>query len=79
MLNLEGYDACLFIYEEEKHMAVGLKVAESGYYRNGYVFIESTNTFPIGMRGKSSMEKNQKKSPWLFMQSKMLKVIMSSI
>jgi|TARA_B110000091_G_scaffold76674_1_gene84461 hypothetical protein len=63
LLNLEGYDACLFIYEEEKHMAVGLKVAESGYYRNGYVFIESTNTFPIGMRGKSSDGKESKEEP----------------
>ena len=63
LLNLEGYDACLFIYEEEKHMAVGLKVAESGYYKNGYVFIESTNTFPIGMRGKSADGKESKEEP----------------
>ena len=41
LLNLAGYDACLFIYEKEQHMAVGLKVAESGYYKSGYVFIES--------------------------------------
>jgi hypothetical protein len=63
LLNLEGYNACLFIYEKEKHMAVGLKVAESGYYKNGYVFIESTNTFPIGMRGKSSDGKESKEEP----------------
>ncbi len=63
LLNLEGYDACLFIYEEEKHMAVGLKVAESGYYKNGYVFIESTNTFPIGMRGKSADGKESIEEP----------------
>jgi hypothetical protein len=63
LLNLEGYDACLFIYEKEQHMAVGLKVAESEYYKNGYVFIESTNTFPIGMRGKSSDGKESKEEP----------------
>jgi len=63
LLNLAGYDACLFIYEKEQHMAVGLKVAESGYYKNGYVFIESTNTFPIGMRGKSSDGKESKEEP----------------
>jgi len=63
LLNLAGYDACLFIYEKERHMAVGLKVAESGYYKNGYVFIESTNTFPIGMRGKSADGKESKEEP----------------
>ena len=63
LLNLAGYDACLFIYEKEQHMAVGLKVAESEYYKNGYVFIESTNTFPIGMRGKSSDGKESKEEP----------------
>lgn len=63
LLNLEGYDACLFIYEKEQHMAVGLKVADSGYYKNGYVFIESTNTFPIGKRGKSKDGKESKEEP----------------
>ena len=51
LLNIEGYNACLFLYEKEKHMAVGLKVADSGYYKNGYVFIESTTTCPIGNVG----------------------------
>ena len=37
LLNLEGYNSCLFVYK--KHMAVGLKVAEKGFYKNGYVFI----------------------------------------
>ena len=63
LLNLEGYNACLFIYEKEKHMAVGLKVAESGYYKNGYVFIESTNTFPIGKMGSSTDGKESKEEP----------------
>lgn len=63
LLNLAGYDACLFIYEKEQHMAVGLKVADSGYYKDGYVFIESTNTFPIGMRGKSADGKESKEEP----------------
>ena len=63
LLNLEGYNACLFIYEKEKHMAVGLKVAESGYYKNGYVFIESTNTFPIGKMGSSADGKESKEEP----------------
>ena len=63
LLNLEGYNACLFLYKKAKHMAVGLKVADAGYYRNGYVFIESTNTYPIGQRGKSADGKESKEEP----------------
>jgi len=29
LLSMAGYDACLFIYEEAKHMAVGLKVDQA--------------------------------------------------
>ena len=63
LLNLEGYNACLFLYEKEKHMAVGLKVSDTGYYKNGYVFIESTNTYPIGERGKSADGKASMEDP----------------
>ncbi len=63
LLNLEGYNSCLFVYEKEQHMAVGLKVADQGYYRNGYVFIESTNTFPIGKRGTSADGKESSEEP----------------
>jgi|TARA_B110001469_G_C9618787_1_gene308237 hypothetical protein len=63
LFNLEGYNSCLFLYEKEQHMAVGLKVADSGYYKNGYVFIESTNTFPIGKKGTSSDGKQSREEP----------------
>jgi len=63
LLNLEGYDACLFLYEKGQHMAVGLKVADSGYYKNGYVFIESTTTWPIGKKGTSSDGKESIEEP----------------
>jgi hypothetical protein len=63
LLNLEGYNSCLFIYEKEQHMAVGLKVADEGYYKNGYVFIESTTTWPIGKKGKSSDGKESSEEP----------------
>jgi len=65
LLNLEGYNACLFLYEKEKHMAVGLKVADTGYYKNGYVFIESTNTYPIGEKGKSADGKASIEEPFI--------------
>ncbi len=63
LLNLEGYNSCLFIYEKEQHMAVGLKVADQGYYKNGYVFIESTTTWPIGKKGKSADGKESSEEP----------------
>jgi len=63
LLNLEGYNSCLFVYPKEKHMAVGLKVSDEGYYKNGYVFIESTNTFPIGKKGTSADEKGSSEEP----------------
>ena len=63
LLNLEGYNSCLFIYKKEQHMAVGLKVADEGYYKNGYVFIESTTTWPIGKKGKSSDGKESSEEP----------------
>ena len=49
LLSMAGYDACLFIYEEAKHMAVGLKVdqAPKPYYHD-YIYIESTGYHPIG-------------------------------
>lgn len=63
LLNLEGYNSCLFVYEKEQHMAVGLKVADEGYYKDGYVFIESTNTFPIGKKGTSADGKKSEEEP----------------
>ena len=58
LLNLEGYNSCLFLYEKEQHMAVGLKVADEGYYKDGYVFIESTSTW---LRYKSSWFTSRRK------------------
>lgn len=54
LLNMEGYDAVLFALHNEGHMGVGLRVADDGYYNNGYVFIESTATFPINIRGSKA-------------------------
>lgn len=49
LLNLEGYDACLFTFENAEHMAVGLKTnsQEDSYY-GGYCYIESTSISQIG-------------------------------
>ena len=70
LLYLQGYNACLFVYEEEKHMAVGLKVADQGYYKDGYVFIESTNTFPIGEKGRSADNKLSNEEPVVLFPNK---------
>jgi hypothetical protein len=49
LLILEGYDACLFVYDKAEHMAVGLKVSdEQEFYYSGYTYIESTAISPIG-------------------------------
>ena len=49
LLYLAGYDTCLFIYEEAKHMAVGLKIDDSSLaYIEDYIYIESTGYHPIG-------------------------------
>lgn len=44
-----GYKSCLFAYPLNEHMALGLKIKETELgYKDGYVFIETTNLFPIG-------------------------------
>ena len=49
LLYLAGYDTCLFVYEEAKHMAVGLKIDDSSLaYIEDYIYIESTGYHPIG-------------------------------
>ena len=49
LLMLEGYETCLFSYEEAEHMAVGIRIGqnEDDYY-DGYAYIEATAYSPIG-------------------------------
>ena len=42
LLTHEGFDATMFRYDEEKHMALGIKSEGSGYRDTGYEFVELT-------------------------------------
>lgn len=49
LLSLAGYKSCLFVFENAKHMAVGIASKDkSTAYRSGYIYIESTGYNPIG-------------------------------
>jgi len=49
LLSLAGYKSCLFVYNNAKHMAVGIASDDSSTaYRSGYIYIESTGYNPIG-------------------------------
>jgi hypothetical protein len=49
LLSLAGYKTCLFVYENAKHMAVGIASKDkSTAYRSGYIYVESTGYNPIG-------------------------------
>lgn len=49
LLSLAGYKTCLFVFENAKHMAVGIASTDmSTTYRSGYIYIESTGYNPIG-------------------------------
>jgi len=49
LLSLAGYKTCLFVFENAKHMAVGIASKDKSIaYRSGYIYIESTGYNPIG-------------------------------
>ena len=49
LLDLAGFNTCLFVFEKAKHMAVGIEIDDpSAAYRSGYIYIESTGYNPIG-------------------------------
>ena len=49
LLDLAGFNTCLFIFNKAKHMAVGIETDDqSAAYRSGYIYIESTGYNPIG-------------------------------
>jgi hypothetical protein len=49
LLSLAGYKTCLLVYNNAKHMAVGIASDDnSTAYRFGYIYIESTGYNPIG-------------------------------
>lgn len=49
LLGMAGFKSCLLAFPQNKHMALGLKIAESQYaYKDGFVFIETTDHFNIG-------------------------------
>ena len=48
LLSLEGYDAALFIFHPEKHMAVGLKSEGVSFKETGYAYVETTSPAYIG-------------------------------
>jgi len=42
------YKICFFLFDENNHMALGIKTNTYGFAESGYEFIETTNTFQIG-------------------------------
>jgi hypothetical protein len=48
LLSREGYDAALFIFHPEKHMAVGLRSDGVSFKGTGYSYIETTSPAYIG-------------------------------
>lgn len=49
LLAREGYGVALFYFEDERHMAVGLKARECAYGNTGYAYIEATNASYVGI------------------------------
>lgn len=49
LLDLAGFNTCLFVFKKAKHMAVGIETDEpTAAYRSGYIYVESTGYNPIG-------------------------------
>ncbi len=48
LLAREGYDVALFIFHEEKHMAVGIRSPSNDFKQSGYTYIETTSPAYIG-------------------------------
>jgi len=49
LLAREGYGTALFYFEEEEHMAVGVKSTGCCYLNTSYAYIETTNTSYVGI------------------------------
>lgn len=48
LLAREGYDVCLMLFEDEQHMAVGLRSAGPTYRDSGYAWVEATQPAYVG-------------------------------
>ena len=49
LLDLAGFDVCLFVYDKAQHMAVGIATDDpSEAYKSRYIYIESTGYSKIG-------------------------------
>lgn len=48
LLSREGYDVALLYFGPEKHVAVGVRVAEDGYRKTGYAYLEATEPSLVG-------------------------------
>ena len=60
LLSREGYDAVLFVFDPEKHMAVGIRSGDASYRGTGYAYIETTRlsfagTEPDELRGGTTL------------------------
>ena len=42
------YKICFFLFDENNHMALGIKTNTNGFAESGFEFIETTNAFQIG-------------------------------
>ena len=42
------YKICFFLFDENNHMALGIKTNTNGFVESGFEFIETTNAFQIG-------------------------------
>lgn len=47
----EGYDTCLWVFEREAHVAVGVRGVGTGFHGSGYAFVETTHASFIGDAG----------------------------
>ena len=49
LLEREGYDVAILLFEPEQHVALGIRSAEADYKDTGYAFIETTAGGFVGM------------------------------
>lgn len=49
LLEREGYDVAILMFEPEKHVALGIRSADLPYLDTGYAFVETTSAGFIGM------------------------------
>jgi hypothetical protein len=51
LLAHEGYDACIWVFGREHHVAVGVRGLGPGFRRSGYAFVETTRRSYVGDDG----------------------------